>query len=240
MESLNHDNPSEGSPFMGSRPSRKTGTRLVFPANVWIYGPGRTGERVSEDRAPSPTSQRGHLRAAMEQRIREAGIHHAIVRLPEFYGSRVVTLTARLFRAALSGRSAFWPGPIDLPVEFVFMPDAATALVAVATAADCDAGYFHLPGVQTTLRQFAGLVFSAADRPTRIIPVPRWVLAAVGAVDPTIRGLADIAHLWTDPILLDGTKYADRFGALPMTPLADAVGVTMAWHQAHPDLRLQA
>ncbi len=220
--------------------ARRTDSRLVFPANVWIFGPGRPGERVSETRAPSPTSRRGRLRAEMEQRIREAGIRHAILRLPEFYGPRVLTLTARIFRAALSGRSMLWPGPIDLPVEFVFMPDAASALLAVGTARDCDAGDFHLPGAETTVRQFADVVLKAAGRRTRMIAVPRWLLSAGGAFHPTIRGVADIAHLWTDPILLEGAKYASRFGPPPVTPLADAVGMTMAWHRAHPDLRLQA
>ena len=35
----------------------------------------------------------------MEQRIRLAGVRWAMVRLPEFYGPSVVTLTARVFRA---------------------------------------------------------------------------------------------------------------------------------------------
>jgi uncharacterized protein YbjT (DUF2867 family) len=46
--------------------ARAAHTRLVFPANVWIYGPGRAGELVGETRAPSPTSARGKLRAEME------------------------------------------------------------------------------------------------------------------------------------------------------------------------------
>lgn len=219
--------------------ARKTNTRLVYPGNVWIYGPGRAGEFVGEARRPSPTSQRGKLRAAMELDIREAGIRHAIVRLPEFYGPSVVTLTARLFRSALSGRLALWPGPLDLPVEFVYMPDAARALVSVATADDCDAANFHLPGARTTVRRFAGLVFEAAGREPRLLSVPRWLLSAIGAFDATARGAADIGHLWTRPILLDGTAFERRFGAIPVTPLADAIAVTMAWHRAHPDLRLQ-
>lgn len=45
--------------------ARETGTRLVFPANVWIYGPGRPGQMVDETRAPSPTSQRGRPQSAL-------------------------------------------------------------------------------------------------------------------------------------------------------------------------------
>src|ERR1700752_44646 len=29
-----------------------------------------------------------------------------------------------------------------------------------------------------------------------------------------------------------------RFGAIPLTPLADAIATTLAWHRAHPAFRL--
>src|SRR5712691_5461598 len=123
--------------------ARQTNTRLVFPANVWIYGPGRADELVAESRAPSPPSQRGKLRAEMEQQVRAAGIRYAMVRLPEFYGPSVVSLTARVFRAALADQRALWPGPIGVAIELVYMPDAARVLVQVAIAADCDAAVFQ-------------------------------------------------------------------------------------------------
>ena len=85
--------------------ARQTNTRLMFPANVWIYGPGRAGELVAESRSSSPTSRRGELRAAMERQIRAAGIRYAIVRLPEFYGPSVNSLTTRVFRTR-PGQSA--------------------------------------------------------------------------------------------------------------------------------------
>lgn len=219
--------------------ARQTNTRLVFLANVWIYGPGRADELVAESRAPSPTSQRGKLRAEMEQQLHAAGIRYAMVRLPEFYGPSVVTLTARVFRAALADRRAVWPGALDIAIEVVYMPDAARALVEVATAPDCDAAVFHLPGARTTPRKFVELVCQAAGREPRVFGVPRWLLSAAGAFDATARGVADIGHLWTHPILLDGTKYTVRFGPIPQTPLADAIATTLAWHRTHPGLRLK-
>ena len=152
--------------------ARQTNTRLMFPANVWIYGPGRAGELVAESRSSSPTSRRGELRAAMERQIRAAGIRYAIVRLPEFYGPSVNSLTTRVFRSALGDRRALWPGPIDVAIELVYMPDAARALVEVAIAADCDAAVFNLPGAQTTPRQFVELVYRAAGRKPRVSAVP--------------------------------------------------------------------
>ena len=161
---------------------------------------------IGESRAPSPTSQRGKLRAEMEQRIRAAGIRYAMVRLPEFYGPSVVTLTARVFRAALADRRALWPGPLEVAIELVYMPDAARALVEVAVAADCDAAVFHLPGARTTPRRFVELVYRAAGRKPRVFGVPPWLLSAAGVFDATVRGAADIGHLWTHPILLDGAS----------------------------------
>jgi nucleoside-diphosphate-sugar epimerase len=220
--------------------ARQTNTRLVFPANVWIYGPGRADELVAESRAPSPTSQRGKLRAEMERQIRAAGIRYAMVRLPEFYGPNVVSLTARVFRTALADWRALWPGPLEVAIELVYMPDAARVLVEVAIAADCDAAVFHLPGARTTPRHFVELVYQAAGHKPRVSAVPRWLMSAGGVFDATARGAADIGHLWTHPILLDGTKYTARFGAVPQTPLADAIATTLAWHRAHLELRLQA
>jgi len=218
--------------------ARQTNTRLVFPANVWIYGPGGSDQLVDESRLPSPTSQRGKLRAEMEQSIRTAGIRYALVRLPEFYGPRVVTLTAYIFQTALADRRALWPGPLDVTVEFVYMPDAARGLVEIATAADCDAAVFHLPGAPTTPRRFIELVYRTADATPRAFAVPPWMLSAGGLFNATLRGVADFRHLWTHPILLSGAKYTERFGPVPLTPLAEAVTTTLAWHRAHPDLRL--
>lgn len=219
--------------------ARRTKTRLVFPANVWIWGPGRRGDLVDEKRPPSPTSQRGTMRAKMEQKLRDAGIRYAMVRLPEFYGPSVMTVTAYAFRAALAGKRATWPGKLDVEVELVYMPDAGKAIVAVGTDASTDGELFHLPGVRTTPRDFITRVFAAADAKPRMYGAPHWVLAVIGFFNGTVRGAADISHLWTDPILLDGSKYRASFGDVPLTQLDDAIATTMKWHRAHPDLKLQ-
>jgi nucleoside-diphosphate-sugar epimerase len=188
--------------------ARETGARLVFPANVWIYGPGQPGRLVAETRPPSPTSQRGRLRADMEQTFRDSGCRFCMVRLPEFYGPHVVTLTAQVFRAALGGARTLWPGPLDVEVEFVFMPDAAEALLRVGSAEGSDGAVFHVPGIPTTPREFIRAVYRAAGARPRSLVVPAFVLKLAGLLSATARGAADIAHLWAKPILLDGSRYA--------------------------------
>src|SRR4051794_32677521 len=219
--------------------ARETGARLVFPANVWVYGPGRPGQLVSETCAASPTSRRGRLRAVMEQALRDSGCRFCIVRLPEFYGPHVVTLTAQVFRAALRDARTLWPGPLDVEVEFVFLPDAARALLQVGGAHGVDGETFHLPGMRTTPREFIGTVYRAAGVRARALPVPSVILKLAGLVSATARGAADVAHLWTNPIRLDGSRYVSRFGRVPQTPYAEGIAQTLAWHRRVPDLVLQ-
>jgi nucleoside-diphosphate-sugar epimerase len=219
--------------------ARETGARLVFPANVWIYGPGRLGQLVGETCVPSPTSKRGRLRAAMEQALRDSGCRFCIVRLPEFYGPHVVTLTAQIFRAALRDARTLWPGPLNVEVEFVFLPDAARALLQVGGADSIDGETFHLPGIRTTPREFVGAVYRAVGVRAKALAVPSVVLKLAGFVSATARGAADIAHLWTNPIRLDGSKYVSRFSRVPQTPYEEGIAQTLAWHRSVPDLVLQ-
>jgi hypothetical protein len=40
-------------------------------------------------------------------------------------------------------------------------------------------------------------------------------------------------------VLLDGARYAGRFGAVPVTPLEDGVAATVAWMREAGAVRLQ-
>jgi nucleoside-diphosphate-sugar epimerase len=83
---------------------RATGARLVFPGNVWIYGRGVPGDTIPESRAPAPCSKLGRARLAKEERLRASGVRFVLVRLPEFYGPHVQTLTGP--RSSASSRGA--------------------------------------------------------------------------------------------------------------------------------------
>jgi nucleoside-diphosphate-sugar epimerase len=192
---------------------------------------------IAEDRAPAPISKRGIMRAEHEAQIRGAGIKYALLRLPEFYGPHVVTLTPRMIRAALDGTRARWPGPLDVPIELVYMPDAAVAMIAVAARGEDDV--VHLPGVHTTARAFIAAAFAAVGAPMRASGTPAWLLSLAGLFDATIRSVADIGHLWTHPIMLDGARYASRYGAPRVTPLPEALAATVAWLRTATSVRLQ-
>jgi nucleoside-diphosphate-sugar epimerase len=219
--------------------ARIAGSRLVFPGNVWVYGPVEAGVEIDETRPSTPTSLRGKLRERMEERLRSSEVPSLIVRLPEYYGPGVVTLTARVLRAALRGKRAVWPGPVDRPIELVFMPDAAKAMVALGCGDEPAVDVVHLPGSRTTARRFAELAYSAAGTAPRITAVPGPVLRFAGLFNATAAGAADIAHLWSHPVLLDGTRARTLLPEVPCTDLRVAVEETVAWMRDVGPLQLQ-
>jgi nucleoside-diphosphate-sugar epimerase len=218
---------------------RAADVRLVFPGNVWSYGPGRGAhDLIDEARALSPTSTKGRLRAVLETMLAESGIRQVIVRLPEFYGPNVANpLMGAPFRAALAGRTITWlGGRLDVTVEYLFVPDGAAAMLKLALADDVEGQRFHVPGVApTTPRAFFELVQSAASNRQGVRTLAPWLMRTAALFARDAREFVDIQHLWTDPILLDGARYRERFGALPATPYAAGIRETLAWFRAHPN-----
>ena len=215
-----------------------TGARLVFPANVWVFGRGTRGTLVAEGTPPTPCSKLGAARRDKEQRIRAAGIRWTMLRLPEFYGPHVQTLTGRPLQAISRGARGFWWGPADETIELVYMPDAAAALLAVGLAQGTDGELFHLPGVaHTTARRFFARAVELAGS-GRLSVLPASLVRAAGLFHPLPRAVADIMHLWEQPILLDGTKLRTRFPELRMTAYDEGLAATLAWHRANADARM--
>ncbi|MFO0676337.1 MAG: NAD(P)H-binding protein [Polyangiaceae bacterium] len=218
--------------------ARRSRARFVFPANVWIYGEVPAGASVDETRSPSPTSRRGRLRLSMERTILGSGVDVRILRLPEFYGPHVNSLTAGVFRAVLRRRPVLWPGPLSGDFEVVYMPDAAIGMVRLSEVGDVPTSV-HFPGVRTTAAGFVEAVGEAAGEQARAWSIPGWVLAAAGAVHGMARGAHDIRHLFTHPVLLDGRLARRALGDLPCVPLPEGIHRTLAWYRDHPSFAIK-
>ncbi|MFO0672713.1 MAG: NAD-dependent epimerase/dehydratase family protein [Polyangiaceae bacterium] len=207
----------------------KTGARLVFPANVWVYGPRAPGERVPDDAPLSPASRKGEVRASIESRIRTSGVPFTIARLAEFYGPGVTTLTARSLGALARGGVAHWYGPPDVAIELAYMPDAGRGVLAAALSPDCVGRSIHVPTIgETTPRAFLELARArAGEGSVRFMPAA--AVRAAGLVSETARAFADILHLWTHPVLLRCDAWRALGLPLPSTEYQDGIDATLSW-----------
>ena len=215
--------------------AERTGALLVSLENLYGYGP--TGGRpMTEDLPLAATTVKGRTRADMTAELLAAAkagrVRIAIGRASDFFGAGVTqgsALGERVFGNALAGRRADFIGNPDLPHTYSYVPDIAAGLATLGTDARAAGQVWHLPGPQTvTTRALLDLVAGEVGHRVGVRSVPKLAVRALALASPLMRGLAQMSYQFDEPFLLDTSKYQSVFGAAG-TPLADAIGTTVAW-----------
>ncbi|MGP8159085.1 MAG: NAD-dependent epimerase/dehydratase family protein [Thermoplasmata archaeon] len=219
--------------------AQAVGARVVFPGNVYVFGRART-DLVREDHPMEPHTRKGRLRWQMERRLEELhrsqGLAFTIVRMPDFYGPFVVNrLYAGIFRVALRGRPMPWYGDLNVPTEFLFMPDGGEAMVRAGMDPGSDGEVYHVPGAGvTTPREFLELVARVAQSKSRPRAVPSWMVTLAGLFNAEAREFREMMYLKRERFILDGSKYRQKFGGIPSTSYDQGVRQTLDWFRTHP------
>jgi nucleoside-diphosphate-sugar epimerase len=220
--------------------AERTGALLVSLENLYGYGP--TGGRpMTEDLPLAATTVKGRTRADMTAELLAAAqagrVRIAIGRASDFFGADVTqgsTLGERVFGNALAGRRADFIGNPDLPHTYSYVPDIAAGLATLGTDARAAGQVWHLPGPQTvTTRALLDLVAGQVGHRVGVRSVPKLAVRALALASPLMRGLAEMSYQFDEPFVLDTSKYQSVFGAAG-TPLADAIGATVAWYRTRP------
>jgi nucleoside-diphosphate-sugar epimerase len=208
--------------------AREAGATLVFPGNLYVYG-AKIPAIVDEATPVNPTSRKGEIRAAIEERLRAAaegeGTRVIILRSGDFFGGGSGSYFDRLLvRDIASGRLTY-PGPLDVVHEWAYLPDLAQALrrLVEARAALPSFAQFGFPGHAVTGREMAGAISRACGRGFNVSGMPWTMLRLFGTVVPIFRELSEMAYLWSTPHAIDGTRLAAVIGDIPFTPLDSAV-----------------
>ncbi|MFN3704797.1 MAG: NAD-dependent epimerase/dehydratase family protein [Thermoflexales bacterium] len=217
--------------------ARELAARLVFPSNPLVYGPL---QRVPADEAHplQPTSQRGRLRLAVERMLLQAHargeVAVVIPRLSTFYGAHVHgTLMSAIFEAALRNQKAVWLGRLDMPHDFVYLPDAAAACVFLATDPEAYGQAWHVPGAgPLTGAQFVELVYRAFNHEPKVVTRNRLLFQLAGLISPQVREVVELLYEFDQPFVLDGGKLARAYPAFEYTPHEIGIRETAAWYAA--------
>jgi len=208
----------------GVRPSGQ----FVMPGNVWVYGPAQT-ERVGPDHPKASPARLGAVLADLEKAVLAQGA--TIVHLPEVYGPGVWKGRLRtLFERALAGKTVWFPGDLDRPREFLYIEDAARALIAPLGRRQARGTDYTAPGyAPVTPRVFVSLIFKATGRPPRLRSLPLAWLRVIDLLRPERRALREFSYLLQCPILLDGARIRRDLGWTPEVDYADGVRRTVRW-----------
>lgn len=207
---------------------------VLFPGNVYGLGVPREG-RMNEQHPRSPRSKLGEIRNEIEglfERAAARGARTIILRAGDYLGPRTANTWFEMMAGrAVSGARILDPGGHGVPHAWAYLPDVARAGVDLLEQREVLAAFdvFHFEGYELDTTAMIGAIRTALGDPRRgTLGLPWWLLRAAAPFSPMLRCLLTMRYLWEEPVLLDGAKLRAALPALRVTPLAEAVGTTLA------------
>ena len=207
---------------------------MIFPGNVYIYG--HTGnEKVREDQLRNPCSRKGRIRLQLEDEFtrlsREGTVPCVIVRFPDYYGPNSASIVDGIFRSALHDKKARWYGGLDVTHEFIFISDAAKAMLVASERPDAVGQDFNVPGPDPIrVRDWIARVFAHAGFEPKMTGTSRMLVRLTGLFNATAREFAEMQYLAEEPLILEGGKFSSFFGTkYPTRSYDDGIRETLEW-----------
>jgi nucleoside-diphosphate-sugar epimerase len=225
--------------------ARASGARIVFPGNVYNFGPD-AWPLVHESSPQHPLTRKGQVRVEMEAMLaREAskGLRSLIVRAGDYFGP---SQPASWFKDVMvkPGRevhSVAYPGVRDVGHAWAYLPDLAEAIARlVEKEAALGAfetvnfgGYWLEQGDE--IAKSIGRVVGRPDIPIKSVP---WLLFTLASPFVRLaRELLEMRYLWKVPLRLDNSKLVALLGEEPHRPLDAAIKDTLAALDCLPEVR---
>ena len=233
--------------------AERTGALFMLPGNVYNFGAAMPA--VLDERTPQrPTTRKGEMRVRMEARIaeraRSAGFPACVIRAGDFFGAGTGNWFDQAIVKSLPSGKLVYPGPLDRPHAWAYLPDLARAFVRVASQrAHAAFATWHFAGHTLTgaalldaIEAAAGELGLAPAKGWRRRRLPWTAIRVVGLVMPLWRELARMAYLWDVPHRLDGRALASLPGSGTLaTPLPIALRESLrALFEAGPTKRHHA
>jgi nucleoside-diphosphate-sugar epimerase len=215
----------------------REGTRLVMVDNLYTYGPG--AGPMGEDTPERATDKKGVVRRRMTEMLRAADgagrVPVAIGRASDYFGPRADNsgITAIAIAKAAAGKKPSWMLELDVPHSVAFLPDVAMAFVSLGTSDKAFGETWVLPhGPAPTGREFLELVNREMTSPGGSGLITKGMLLMAAPFVRTVRETLDLSYQWQEPFVADDSKFQRVFGPFEVTPLAEAVRLTMEAYRA--------
>jgi nucleoside-diphosphate-sugar epimerase len=216
---------------------------LLFPGNVYNFGADMPA-LLSPDTPQRPGTEKGRVRVDLEQQLAQAtrtrGLQAVVIRAGDFFGAGSGSWLDQVIVKKLPQGRVTWPGTLDVPHAWAYLPDLARAFVRVAeTAPARSSGRFeclHFAGHTVTGQDWLAALTDVAWEQgwlpaggvLRTGKLPWGMMRLVSLFNPTVASLLEMRYLWDRPHALDGAALAQRIGAQPHTPFGEAVRAAIA------------
>jgi len=204
----------------------QTDATLLFPGNLYGLGPDFSAP-LTETSSHQPISRKGALRNQLEAMLEGSPSQTLILRMGDFFGGgKESTWMHHLTQKTRTGGAIQYPGALDIPHAWAYLPDAAEVFVELALRRE-ELGkhsVFHFAGHTIDGQTWVESVRSGlGDLGRRQVSFPWFWMRFASPFVPFIRELFETRYLWDQPVRMDDSRLRAFLGKLPHTPLDVAV-----------------
>jgi len=206
---------------------------VIMIGTVYPYGRAQT-RPVREDHPRQPHTFKGRMRKAQEDLLMQAHangqIRATVLRLPDFYGPDVAaSLLHGAATAAVQGGVADMVGPLDVPHEFVFVPDVGPVVAKLVDTPAAFGKIWHLAGAGvTTQRDLVSEMERQTGRQLKLRVAGKTMLRLIGLFKPLMREMVEMHYLLTDPLIMDDSALQRLIGPIRKTSYVEGMRQTLA------------
>jgi nucleoside-diphosphate-sugar epimerase len=210
---------------------KRTGARLIFFDNVYMYG--RVAGAMTEETPFHPSSRKGEIRAkiatVLADEWRAGNLTAMIARSADFYGpkARNGIPNVMVFEPMGKKQAAMCLVNDGLAHSYSYTPDAGRALVELADTESAWNQTWHLPTHPEALtgKQFIEQAAQAMGVAAKYRVLSPWMVRMTGLFNPTVGEVHEMLYQNDSPYLFDSSKYARAFG-FAGTPPGEGIRAT--------------
>lgn len=196
--------------------------RLVFFSNVYAIGRNHV-KHMTEESPISPSSQKGEVRAKLEQaimdKVKKGRLLAIIARSPDFFGPIKANsaLMTMVYDNLVRGKKAMWFCNAKLPHSMGYTPEMTRALAKLGNTSSAFNQIWNLPVAQPlTGEEWVGLFARALRVKARMRVLSAWSAKLLGRFAPALRETHEMLYQYDRPYVFDSAKYERKFDYAPL------------------------
>ncbi len=212
--------------------AQASGATIILPGNVYVYGAGSPAlfDAGTPHAAQNPL---GRFRIEMEAQYRASGVRVILLRAGDFIDSEASgnwfdkVIVGPIARGRLS-----YPGDVDVPHAWAWLPDLARATVALAEKRETLPVYSDVmfPGWTLTGTELAAACANVLGRRVGVVrmswvplylAVPFWKMA---------RHLIEMSYLWRMRHRIDPAGFDALLPEFRSTPVEEGLAIALGAH----------
>jgi nucleoside-diphosphate-sugar epimerase len=212
--------------------AERMSARVVAIDGIYPYG-RRQADLVTEEHPKQPHTRKGKVRLDYERMLFSKRWHKAkvlIARLPDYYGptANEASYLGSTLEAIAAGKMAFYIGNMHTPREFIYLPDAASMIVELASKDFAYEQNWNIPGAGViTGRDIVKIAQASSGSVKPVIPLKKIGLSLLGIGLPVMKEIVEMLYLTEEPLTLSRKKYERYLGPVVVTSFQEGITSTI-------------